>query len=175
MADLELVSDQQKNEGLSLCIATIRRNRSIGIDSRVKSLNYLVSVMAKMEANMAGADEALLLNQEGFVAECSAENLFIVKDRVLITPPAIDGALEGITRETLMSLADEMGIEVKESSFLPYDIVHADECFLSGTGARLLPVKSLNNHRIGDGNREVFDRLHLAFQRFIERTCQSGS
>lgn len=162
-AQLELASSEVVQRGLKLITSSVTRTVGTGVDSRVKSLNYLHSIMAKMESNHANADDALLLNQQGKVAECSAANIFIVRDGKLITPPCTDGALEGITRETVIELALEKGVEVCEQSLTTWDIYTADECFVTGSGARLMPIASLDGRNIEAVNGPVFQTLFDAF------------
>lgn len=111
---------------------------------------YINSSLAKVEAVHAGYDEAVLLNTHGFVAECTGENLFIVKDGVLLTPPLSSGALEGITRDSIMTIARDLGYEVKEDQLLRHDLYLADEAFLTGTAAEIVPIRSVDDRMIGD-------------------------
>ncbi len=111
---------------------------------------YINSSLAKVEAVHAGYDEAIQLNTQGFVAECTGENLFIVKDGVLVTPPLSSGALEGITRDSIMTIARDLGYEVKEEQLLRHDLYLADEAFLTGTAAELVPIRSVDDRVIGD-------------------------
>ena len=111
---------------------------------------YINSSLAKVEAVHAGYDEAILLNTQGFVAECTGENLFIVKNGVLITPPLSSGALEGITRDSIMTIARDLGYEVKEDNLLRHDLYLADEAFLTGTAAEMVPIRSVDDREIGD-------------------------
>ena len=125
--------------------SSTRRLPPDGLDPRIKSLNYLNPILARIEANHAGADEAVLLNAHGLVAEGTADNLFLVRAGILLTPPVTDGALPGITRELIMRLARASGIETRKRSLAPYDLHTADECFLSGTGAELVPVRVMSS------------------------------
>ena len=175
-AALELVPEEIQNKGLSVITASTRRPAGVGLDARVKSLNYLNSILAKMEANHAGVDEALLLNQQGYVAECSAENLFIVDNGVLKTPPVTDGALAGITRELVLCVAKDLDFPTVETSLLPYDIYQAEECFLTGSGARLLKVNDLDGRIIGQNNQEhedfkMFVQIQAAMVERIQQAC----
>ncbi|MET0422216.1 MAG: branched-chain amino acid transaminase, partial [Acidimicrobiia bacterium] len=111
---------------------------------------YVNSSLAKVEAVHAGYDEAILLNTHGFVAECTGENLFIVKDGVLKTPPLSSGALEGITRDSIMTIAHDLGYEVREDNLLRHDLYLADEAFLTGTAAELVPIRSVDDRIVGD-------------------------
>ncbi len=127
------------------------RNLHSALNPAIKSLNYLNNILAKIEANNAGCEEAILLNAEGFVAECTGDNVFIVKENQLLTPPLSAGALYGITRGVVMALAAQSGMEVAEPNLTRYDLFNADECFLTGTGAEIVPVVKLDGRVIGSG------------------------
>lgn len=170
-ASLSLVSDEVRNQGVSLITSSIRRAVGTGLDARVKSLNYLHSVLARAEANAAGVDEAILLNQFGHVAECSAENIFVVNAGSLLTPPVQDGALEGITRETILELSSQQGLEACEQSLTSYDLYTAEECFICGSGARLIPVKTIDGRQIAQCPGPVYQRLSVAHQALIDDEC----
>lgn len=117
-----------------------------------------------MEANVAGADEAILLNAAGRVAEGSADNVFVVRHGKLLTPPVIEGALAGITRQTIIDLANTLNIPCKEVALAPYDLYTADECFLTGTGAELIPVASVDGREMNHCNGEITQRLSEAYK-----------
>jgi len=170
-----LAEKSRMETGIRLVISSVRKIPNECLDSRIKSLNYLNLILAKMEASQAGAHEALLLNSRGFIAEGSAENIFIVKDSTLFTPPISDGALDGITRRLIIQLAKGDDIPVLEKSLTPYDVVNADECFLCGTGAELIPVASINGAKVGDSSGDLFHRIKLLFQNLIvEQTANNG-
>jgi branched-chain amino acid aminotransferase len=137
--------------GVSLATVALRRPDPDVLDPRVKSLNYLNNVMAKLAARRSGADEALLLNRRGLVAETSGANVFIVREGILSTPPVTDGALEGITRRRVLVLAAELGIGAREQSLSRYDLLTADEVFLTGSGAGIVPVHTLDNQPLSRG------------------------
>ena len=118
---------------------------------QVKSLNYLNNVMAKVEAIQAGAMEAVMLNEQGYVSECTGDNIFLLKNGVLLTPPVADGALDGVTRRVILELAEQLQIPWKEQTLTRYDIFISDECFLTGTAAEVIPVIALDRRPIGDG------------------------
>lgn len=166
---ISVVPERVKTDGAKLIIASQRRLALDGLDPRIKSLNYLNSVLARIEASQAGADEAILLNSAGRVTEGSADNLFIVRQGQLLTPPAIDGALAGITRQILLQLAADQGIAAREQSLAPYDLYTADECFLSGTGAELIPVKSIDQRPLAQCPGPVFQQLAQAYQQWVRR------
>jgi branched-chain amino acid aminotransferase len=132
-------------------ISSYRRIPSACFDVRIKSLNYLNNILAKVEARQAGCFECILLNTEGYVAECSADNLFIVKNNKLLTPSVTQGALDGITRRSVLELAQKAGIETSETTLTRFDCYTADEFFLTGTGAEIMPVVSIDNRTVGNG------------------------
>jgi branched-chain amino acid aminotransferase len=148
---IQLYPEELYEKGMSIVTVPTRRNNPEAMNPRVKSLNYLNNIMAKMEAILSGVPEALLLNNEGYVTEATGDNVFIVKNGVLMTPPPHLGLLEGITRNTVMELAREKGIPVEEKLFNRLDVYLADECFLTGTAAELIPVISVDGRQIGDG------------------------
>lgn len=137
--------------GLEIVTATVRRNIPEALNPRIKSLNYLNNILAKIEANRQGAPEAIMLNQDGFVAECTADNIFIIKNGRITTPPAYMGALGGITKDTVVEIAKTLGKTVEENVFTRYEVYTADEMFLTGTGAEVIPVTSVDGRSIGNG------------------------
>jgi branched-chain amino acid aminotransferase len=150
--------------GLDLVTSSLRRPSPDVLDPRIKSLNYLNNVLAKLEALQRGADEALMLNAQGMVAETSVANVFVVRDGVLLTPPAVDGALEGITRATVLELAATLGIPARERTLSRFDFFAADEAFLTGSGAGIVPIRSLDDRSIGSGSPgPVFEKVRVAF------------
>jgi branched-chain amino acid aminotransferase len=136
------------DRAVTLATVSVRRPDPDVLDPRVKSLNYLNNVMAKLAARRSGADEALLLNRRGLVAEASGANVFALRHGVLLTPPVTDGALEGITRARVLSLAKECGITAREQSLARYDLLTSDEVFLSGSGAGIVAVRALDGQPI---------------------------
>ncbi|MBW9256455.1 MAG: branched-chain-amino-acid transaminase [Candidatus Thiodiazotropha sp. (ex. Lucinisca nassula)] len=168
MADqLAIVSERIRKAGVKLIIASTRRLPNDGLDSRIKSLNYLNQILARMEANQAGADEAVLLNQAGRVAEGTTENLFIVVEGRLLTPPVTEGALDGITRKLVIQLAQQNGVSVTESPLTSYDLYNADECFLTGTGAEMIPVRKIDGRRVNVCPGPVFQQLEGYYRKMI--------
>ena len=134
------------------------------LDPRVKSLNYLNNALAKLEAKQRGADEALLLNAAGMIAEAAVANVFVVRDGELLTPPPTDGALEGITRAAVMELGASLGFSVLEKTIGRFDLFAADEAFLTGSGAGIVPVRSLDGRTIGNGTPgPIYEKLRSAF------------
>jgi len=163
-----LVTEEKRRIGIELVTTATRRSGPSVLDPRIKSLNYLNNILAKLEARNAGADEALLCNAQGFVTEGTAENIFIARAGTLFTPPVSDGALDGITRGIVLELCEQEGLETKERSLTPYDIHTADECFLCGTGAELLPVRSLDGRPMAYTPGPISKQIQQAFQRLIE-------
>ena len=151
VSDIQLYPKEYYEKGIALVTVTSRRIPSECLDPRIKSLNYLNNIMAKLEAKQAGCLEAVMLNTQGFVAECTADNIFIVKEGRLLTPSVYHGALEGITRQTVMEIAEKIGIKSEEITLAPYDLYTADECFLTGTGAEIVPVVKIDGRVIGSG------------------------
>ncbi|MGC6442393.1 MAG: branched-chain-amino-acid transaminase [Rubripirellula sp.] len=156
--------------GLELVTASTIRNHPAALSPRIKSLNYLNNVLAKMEGLKAGCKEALMLNHQGLVAECTGDNVFIVKANRLITPPKEAGILEGITRNAVLELAKEAGIETAEEPLTRHDLFVADECFLTGSAAEVIPVVVLDGRSIGDGTPgPVTKQLNDAFRELVRR------
>jgi branched-chain amino acid aminotransferase len=151
VAEIGLYSAEQRAQGLSMITSSYRRPNPDVQDVAIKTLNYLGSALAKQEAKRQGADEALLLNQSGRVAEASVANVFVLSGPRLSTPPAIDGCLEGINRRAVFELARESGLSVDERSLGRRDLLAADEVFLTGSGAGVVGVRSLDGRAIGRG------------------------
>jgi len=169
--ELQMIDEDKRKEGVKLIVSSTRRLAADGLDPRVKSLNYLNHIMAKMEANHADADEALLLNAQGNIAEGTADNVFIVKKDVLCTPPVTEGALEGITRNIVLGLAGELNIKVQVKVMSTFDVYTADECFLTGTAAELICVASVDGRCIGETNGRYFNMLNAAYRNIIASEC----
>ena len=150
-ADIQLYPAELYEKGMRIITAGTIRNMAEAVNPRVKSLNYLNNIMAKIEAINAGVMECLMLNAQGYVAEASGDNVFAVKGNKLITPPAWCGGLAGITREKVMALARDMGMDVQETVMTRYEIWTADEVFLTGTAAEVIPVVELDKRSIGSG------------------------
>jgi branched-chain amino acid aminotransferase len=148
---IALYPDELYEKGLDIITVGTIRNHPAALNPRIKSLNYLNNILAKIEGLQAGCIEALMLNHKGEVAECTGDNLFIVRGGVLSTPPTDAGILEGITREAVIGLARDAGLEVREVSLSRHDIFIADECFLTGTAAEVIPVVKLDSRAIGTG------------------------
>lgn len=148
---IQLYPEEYYTKGMEIVTVPTTRNLHSALNPAIKSLNYLNNILAKIEANQAGCEEAVMLNAEGFVAECTGDNLFIVKAGQLMTPPLSAGALYGITRGTVIELAEAAGYKVSEPNLTRYDLFNADECFLTGTGAEMVPVTKIDGRVIGNG------------------------
>ena len=162
---IQLYPKEMYENGLEIVTASTIRNHSAALSPRIKSLNYLNNIMAKIEGLQAGCVEALMLNAKGEVAECTGDNIFIVRRGILITPPIDAGILEGITRDTVIEIAAELNIPVQQIPFVRHDIFIADECFLTGSAAEIIPVVKLDSRVIGDGQpgpitRRLTERFH---------------
>lgn len=166
---IKLYPKEKYDNGLMLITTVIKRNLPDALPPQVKSLNYLSNVLAKLDANRQGAAEAIFINHLGYVAEATADNIFIVKDGRVITPPVTDGALPGITREAVLELAVKHGIPHREDHVTITDLFTAEECFLTGTAARVVPVTVIDGRTIGDGKPGRITRdLMEAFIRLTE-------
>jgi branched-chain amino acid aminotransferase len=168
---VRLYPEEKVQSGIALVTSSLRRPAPDVLDPRVKSLNYLNSALAKLEARRQGADEALLLNGAGRVVEASVANVFAVRAGRLLTPPASDGALEGLTRATVLELAGEQRVPAEERSLGRFDLIAAEEVFLTGSGAGIVAVGSLDGIGIGKGGPgPITRRLCQAFERYVRST-----
>ncbi|MFA0753844.1 MAG: hypothetical protein IMHGJWDQ_001667 [Candidatus Fervidibacter sp.] len=170
---IELFPNELYERGIEMVTVSVRRNSPQALNPNIKSLNYLNNILAKIEAINAGKPEGLMLTLDGYVAEGTGENIFIVKGRTLLTPPAYMGILKGITRQVVIQLAQEIGISVYEAVLTLHDVYTADECFLTGTGAEIVPVVKLDGRTIGDGKPGPITRQLI--QRFRIYTKQVGT
>src|SRR5262249_7831493 len=148
---IQLYPPELYERGMEIITVPTTRNLHSALNPAIKSLNYLNNILAKIEANNAGCEEAVMLNAEGYVSECTGDNLFILKNGALFTPPLSAGALYGITRQTVIELAREAGLVVSEPNLTRYDLFNADECFLTGTGAEIIPVVKIDGRSVGSG------------------------
>jgi branched-chain amino acid aminotransferase len=148
---IALYPREHYEKGLRIVTAATQRVQSAALSPRIKSLNYLNNIMAKLEGLRAGCVEALMLNHKGEVAECTGDNIFVVRSGVLLTPPPDAGILEGITRNAVMELAHTAGIDCREATLTRHDLYTADECFLTGTAAEVIPVVDIDGRTIGSG------------------------
>ena len=173
VATIALYHEDFYRKGLNIVTVATRRSNPASLNPAVKSLNYLNNVMARIEANLAGADEALMLNDAGNVAECTADNVFIIKHGQIFTPPIAAGALQGITRSVVFDIAAEFDLKVIEADFTRHDIFVADECFLTGTAAEIIPVVKADGRVIGHGKPGPITTRIIA--RFREMTQKTGT
>ncbi len=172
-ATIALYPPEFYQKGLTVVTCATRRTSPAALNPAVKSLNYLNNVMARIEANLAGADEALMLNDQGYVAECTADNVFVIKHGQIFTPPIAAGALRGITRAVVFEIANEMGVKITETDITRHDVFIADECFLTGTAAEVIPVIKADGRLIGNGKPGPITTRLMA--RFREITRASGT
>ncbi|HEY8240466.1 MAG TPA: branched-chain-amino-acid transaminase [Kiritimatiellia bacterium] len=167
-AGIQLYPESLYATGMAVVTVGTIRNHTEAVNPRIKSLNYLNNVLAKIEAINAGVSECVLLNPQGYVAEASGDNIFVLHDRTLITPPSWCGALEGITRQVVMEIAPEAGLTVKEDVLTRYDLYTADEMFLTGTAAEIISVVDVDRRKIGSGKPGPYTkRLSEAFHRLV--------
>lgn len=165
---IQLYPKEMYENGMAIVTASVIRNHPNALSPRIKSLNYLNNILAKMEAADAGVPEAVMLNQEGFVAECTADNIFVVRNGAVYTPPAYDGSLEGVTRGVIMTLCGAMFLPCSERRMERHDLYIADECFLTGTGAEVVPVTKIDGRVVGDGRPgPITQKLIERFHRFV--------
>jgi branched-chain amino acid aminotransferase len=170
---IQLYPPEHYEKGLAIVTVPTRRISPAALPPTIKSLNYLNNVLAKIEARQAGALEAIMLNDQGYIAECTADNVFLVQKGVIHTPAASHGALRGITRDTVFAIARELGVEIRETNLTRYDAWIADEIFLSGTGAEVIPVIKLDGRVIGSGQPgPVFSKV---LQSFRQRVTVEGT
>lgn len=168
-SSLKMYPQEMYDEGISIVTAATRRNGNEMTSPRVKSLNYLNNVMAKLEAAQADSLEALMLSQEGYVVECTGDNIFHVSQGTLYTPATFHGVLDGITRAVIIEIAKRLGIPVVEGTVTRYDLYTADECFLTGTGAEAIPVVKIDNRVLGSGKPgEMTLKLINEFRKTVE-------
>lgn len=168
---ISLYPEEKYEKGLILATCATRRPTHDSLSPAVKSLNYLSNVMAKVEALAAGAEEGVMLNTEGYVAECTGDNIFIVKDGIISTPTVASGSLYGITRTVVINLAREAGYELREVQMTRYDLYTADELFLTGTAAEVVPVAEYDKRKIGTGKPGPITReLIGTFRKLVETT-----
>ena len=167
-ATIALYPEDVYRNGLTIVTCATRRSGPATLNPAVKSLNYLNNVMARIEANLACADEALMLNDAGNVAECTADNVFIIKKGQIFTPPIAAGALRGITRSVVFEIAAELGIKITEADITRHDVFVADECFLTGTAAEVIPVIKADGRMIGTGKPgSISSRVIARFRELV--------
>jgi branched-chain amino acid aminotransferase len=163
---ISIYPQEHYDNGLAIVTVPTRRINPSALPPTVKSLNYLNNILGKIEARQAGALEAIMLNDQGFVAECTADNVFTIHKGAIYTPSASNGALKGITRGAIFDIAGELGVPIHEGNLTRYDVWCADECFLTGTGAEVIPVVKLDGREIGTGKPgPITARVLAAFRR----------
>ncbi|MGF1453432.1 MAG: branched-chain-amino-acid transaminase [Opitutales bacterium] len=170
---IQLYPQEYYEKGLKIITAGTRRTSVAAIPPMVKSLNYLNNILAKMEAIQAGCMECLMLNDQGYVAECSGDNVFIIHKGKVITPPVSSGSLTGITRGAVIEIASDLGIPFEEKALTRFDIWIADECFLTGTAAEVIPVVELDARPVGDGRAGPI--THKILGEFRQRVLAQGT
>lgn len=171
-ADITLYPEELYENGMPIITASQRRNKASSLDPQIKSLNYLNNILAKIEAIRAGVNEALMLNEDGIVTECTGDNIFIVKNNEVITPPKHVGILCGITRNILIRIIKDQGISFSEQEFTLFNLYNADECFLTGTAAETIPVVTVDSRKIGNGTPGPITKSLLSqFRKYIRDHC----
>jgi branched-chain amino acid aminotransferase len=169
--DIQLYPMEFYEKGIAIVTSSYRRIPVDCFDPRIKSLNYLNNILAKQEARQKGCLESVMLNSSGFVAECTADNIFIIKDGILKTPASFHGALEGVTRGVVLEIGNQLGLKPQEGTLTRFDLYNADECFLTGTGAEIIPVVGVDKVTIGDGRPGVeTNRIIARFKEIIAKT-----
>ena len=165
---IKLHSKEAKERGIRALIVWVKRDPVDATSHEVKSLNYMNSILGKIEANVAGFDEAICLDKNGHISEGIAENIFIVKNGKIITPPTSTGALVGITRDVIVKLAEKLGYKAVEANITPTDLFTADEAFFTGTAAEVVPIVEVNKRKIGDGKPgPITKRLMQEFEKIV--------
>lgn len=165
---IALHKSEAKEKGVTAMISWVKRDPVDATSHEIKSLNYLNSILAKIEANIGGVDEAICLDKNGFVCEGVAENIFIVRNGRIFTPPSYTGALPGITAEEIAKLARKLGHEVKDKNITPYELFNAEEVFFTGTAAEIIPVREINKRTINDGKPgPITKRLMAEFAKLV--------
>ena len=170
---ISLYPEDFYKKGLEVVVVSTRRISPSALNARIKSLNYLNNILAKMEANLQGMGEGIMLSQDGYVAEGTADNIFVVKDGELLTPPTWIGVLRGITRDAVIELAKKEGISVREETFTPFMLHSCQECFLTGTGAEIIPVAKVDGKVIGEGKAGPVTKKLI--KKFRQHTLVEGT
>ena len=166
---IKLYPEKLCKEGIEIITVPTQRNSSQNLEPQVKSLNYLNNILANIEAKNSGFKEAIMLNREGFVTECTADNIFIIEDDILKTPSTHMGVLGGITRGVVMEIAKKMSIEAKEEIISRYNLFCAQECFLTGTAAEKIPIVKIDGRTIGNGKiGSITNKIRDAFKKFVD-------
>lgn len=169
---IQLYPPHMYQDGMDIITVATTRNHQNAVNPAIKSLNYLNNILAKIEAVNCGYEEAIMLNPAGYVAECTGDNIFIIRGNSLLTPPLEAGALYGITRQTAMDIASKLGLSVSEPNLTRYDLYNADECFLTGTAAEVMPVVKIDGRVIGSGKPGPVTRQIV--EHYKDLTTSSG-
>ncbi len=170
---IALHKGEAKEKGVTAMISWVKRDPVDATSHEIKSLNYLNSILAKIEANISGVDEAICLDKNGFVCEGVAENIFIVRNGRIFTPPSYTGALPGITAEEIAKLARKLGYEAKDKNITPYELFNAEEVFFTGTAAEIVPVREINKRTISNGKPgPITKRLMEEFAKLVRDQSQ---
>jgi len=173
---IALHKSEAKEKGVTAMLSWVKRDPVDATTHEIKSLNYLNSILAKIEANISGFDEAICLDKNGFICEGVAENIFIIEKGKLFTPPSYTGALPGITAEAIINLARKLAYEVEEKNITPYELFTADEVFFTGTAAEIVPVREINKRQIGNGNPgPITKKLMEEFSKLVRDPHQGTS
>lgn len=170
---IQLYPKEHYEQGLNVVTVPTRRSGPAALSPAIKSLNYLNNIFARVEASLAGASEAIMLNEQGFVAECSGDNIFILSKGKIYTPPASSGALKGITRDVVIEIAAELDFPLIETNLTRYDLWVAEECFLTGTAAEVVPVAKIDGREIGDGKPGAITAKFM--EAFHKRVAREGT
>ncbi len=170
---IQLYPEEYYEKGLDIITVPTRRINPSALPPTVKSLNYLNNILAKIEAQSLGYHEAIMMNDQGYVAECTGDNIFVMHKGELITPSASAGALKGITRDTALSIAEELGVPSREANLTRYDVWVAEELFLTGTAAEIIPIVKVDGRQIGDGKPGPLTARFLKC--FRQRACSEGT
>ena len=170
--NIQLYPEELYETGLKIITVPTRRINAAALPPAVKSLNYLNNILAKIEAKKVGFQEALMLNDKGEVAECTGDNVFVYSKGVLYTPPLDSGSLRGITRGTVMDIAEELNVELREQALTRYDLWTADECFLTGTAAEVIPCVEVDHRAVGSGQPGEISKRFIS--RFREKVTKDG-
>ncbi len=163
-------TEQQREQGMSLHLASVKRNPELAQSPQIKAISFLNNILAKQEAIQAGADDALMLNLDDIVAECTTSNIFFVKNECLFTPAVECGILKGLTRDVVLELAVEQGLSVEEGCYATEQLLQADECFITNTGIEIMAVSRVGDCQIGQGRRgRITDNLQKVFHANLQR------
>lgn len=169
-SDISIYPQEYYKKGIAVVTASTRRSRGDQLSPQGKTLNYLNNILAKIEARQKGVQEALMLNSDGHVAECTVDNVFIVKNGEIYTPPVYQGSLDGITRRVVMTVASDSGLPISERVITLFDAYSADECFITGSAVELVPVIEIDGRTIGDGRPgKVTETLSTNFKKFVDK------